>query len=365
MLGLVRARKYLQRRFGSVFVNFGEPISLAEALGAAPRRASRATTPRAPGRSGAPSSSGSAPRSSSASTGRWCRTPPRSRPARCSASGAAACSARELATRMQEIVDLLRLQDVRLTPALLRDEPASSHDVDRVLLRSDLIRSTPDPRGEILFFEESERRRARRLPQRDRALPGGAELPGAPAAAARLEPTELREDLAFWLDLFYDEFFAPRGDRARLRTSTRSSTTSSASAALERHDGRAARDREGRPDLRFLAEQTRGVRRGLLRRRSRRVLARRGRRSPAKGLERARARAVRARAAARRGGRPEASNPVTFANAIDLLVRRGVLARSVPGPGRERARDTLYERGAGFDELPALRDRLASALGEG
>jgi len=42
-----------------------------------------------------------------------------------------------------------------------------------------------------------------------------------------------------------------------------------------------------------------------------------------------------------------------------------VLARGEPGPGRERARDTLYERGPAFDELPALRDRLASALGEG
>ena len=28
VLGLVRARKFLQRRFGSVFVNFGEPIPL-------------------------------------------------------------------------------------------------------------------------------------------------------------------------------------------------------------------------------------------------------------------------------------------------------------------------------------------------
>ena len=64
-------------------------------------------------------------------------------------------------------------------------------------------------------------------------------------------------------------------------------------------------------------------------------------------------------------GRPEAANTITFTNAIDLLVRRGVLTPGVPGPGRERARDTLYERGAGFDELPALRDRLASALGEG
>ena len=33
MLGLVRARKYLQRRFGTVFLNFGEPISLAAAGG--------------------------------------------------------------------------------------------------------------------------------------------------------------------------------------------------------------------------------------------------------------------------------------------------------------------------------------------
>ena len=33
VLGLFRARKYLQRRFGSVHVSFGEPISLAGALG--------------------------------------------------------------------------------------------------------------------------------------------------------------------------------------------------------------------------------------------------------------------------------------------------------------------------------------------
>ena len=33
MMGLVRARKYLQRRFGTVHVSFGEPISLADSLG--------------------------------------------------------------------------------------------------------------------------------------------------------------------------------------------------------------------------------------------------------------------------------------------------------------------------------------------
>ena len=33
MLGLVRARKVLRRRWGSAHVSFGEPISLAEAIG--------------------------------------------------------------------------------------------------------------------------------------------------------------------------------------------------------------------------------------------------------------------------------------------------------------------------------------------
>jgi hypothetical protein len=33
MLGLVRARKYLQNRFGTAHLNFGEPISLADELG--------------------------------------------------------------------------------------------------------------------------------------------------------------------------------------------------------------------------------------------------------------------------------------------------------------------------------------------
>ena len=54
MLGLVRARKYLQRRFGSVHVNFGEPISLADALGDRRERFARERRRRrSPPRSGA------------------------------------------------------------------------------------------------------------------------------------------------------------------------------------------------------------------------------------------------------------------------------------------------------------------------
>ena len=52
--------------------------------------------------------------------------------------------------------------------------------------------------------------------------------------------------------------------------------------------------------------------------------------------------------------RPEASNPVTFQNAVDLLVRHRVLAPAEEGDG--------FLRGEAFDDLPALRERLATAL---
>ena len=56
--------------------------------------------------------------------------------------------------------------------------------------------------------------------------------------------------------------------------------------------------------------------------------------------------------------RREAANPVTFTNAVELLLRRKVLERrSSPG-----ARDEIYARGPAFDDLPALRERLAAAL---
>ena len=58
--------------------------------------------------------------------------------------------------------------------------------------------------------------------------------------------------------------------------------------------------------------------------------------------------------------RPEAENPITFQNALDLLVRRGVLERRRGGDGSSR--DVVYERGPAFDDLRALRERLAASL---
>jgi hypothetical protein len=63
--------------------------------------------------------------------------------------------------------------------------------------------------------------------------------------------------------------------------------------------------------------------------------------------------------------RPEASNPTTFASAIDALVRRRVLVQRRTDARRDAVRDTLYTRGPAFDELGRLRERLAAALASG
>ena len=359
VLGLVRARKYLQRRFGSVFVNFGEPISLAEALG--PRRASFARDP-----------SPECQAEKRAFVERlghriverinWAVVPNATSIAACTLLGerSRGLRRRDLVTRMQEIVDLLRLQGVRFTPALLHDV-GEFHESIASLLRSDLIRSTPDPRGEILYFEESERRVL------DFYRNSIVHFVVAPSFLARRllasgSDEDPRQDLAWWLDLFYYEYFTPRGEVLAAHFDAFIDHFQRF-GWVERHEGGLRATEKGVGILRFLAEQTEGIVEAYWATFAA-VLAVQGALT-ARGLARAAREQFERAQLLGEVGRPEASNPVTFANAIDLLVRRGVLARGEPGPGRERARDTLYERGPAFDELPALRDRLASALGEG
>jgi hypothetical protein len=63
--------------------------------------------------------------------------------------------------------------------------------------------------------------------------------------------------------------------------------------------------------------------------------------------------------------RPEGANPVTFQNALDMLARRGCLRLADAPAVRERRREVGYARGPAFDELAALRERLATALSAG
>ncbi len=226
MLALVRARKYLERRFGSVFVNFGEPISLAQTLEGHRDLFLPDETP----------SAVAGKRALTEALGN--EVVERINWAVVANATSVAASAllgeprrgmfrSELTQRMREVVELLRLQDVRMTPALVRDEGEFNESI-AFLLRAGLIKSEQDdPRGEILYYEES-RRRALDVYRNvlfhflvapsllARQLQRGASL------------GVLREELGFWLDLLYREFLSPRA-RCSASSSRPSSTTSSGS----------------------------------------------------------------------------------------------------------------------------------------
>ena len=355
MLALVRARKFLQRRFGSVFVNFGEPISLSDALGDARDRFAQDAEGSLRDRRDFVGALGNriSERISSAMV-----------PAATAIAAAALLGGRargafrpRLVARMQQLVDLLRLQEVRLTPALEADLPGFE-DAIATMLRAGLVRSTADPRGEILYFEESKRRTL------DFYRNSVLHFLAAPSFLARgiargESPDALREQVAGWLDLFYTEFFTPGGSGLATRLDAFLAYFER-SGWVERRDGRLVGSESGRGPLRFLAAQTRTVIEAYAATCSA-ILAAPPQPLGPKELRRAAeenfARAVLLGEVERR----EAANPITFANAADLLVRLGVLERTTRNGDDEPG----FARGPRFDELPALRERLASALATG
>jgi glycerol-3-phosphate O-acyltransferase len=354
-LGLVRARKVLRRRFGTVYVNFGEPISLAESLG--PRREVFAE-------SATPEAVAEKRRFIEELGNRIAERINWSMVA--NATSVAACALlgerrrgllrHELTERMQQVVDLLRLQDVRLTPALVRDEGEFPESI-AFLLRSDLIRVVSDPRGEILYYEES-RRRALDV-YRNVIL----HFLVAPSFMARrllrpVDAEELRADLGFWIDLFYREFFTPKG-LVRAAYFDAFLDHFERCGALDRRDHGLHATEKGLSYFRFLAEQTRTLLetyfatacavQALEGSASRRELVS----STREQFERA--------GLLGEVERPEASNTVTFGNALDLLIRRGVLQHE-EGEASGRTREILLCQGPAFEELTTLRKRLATAL---
>jgi glycerol-3-phosphate O-acyltransferase len=355
MLGLVRARKVLRRRWGSAHLSFGEPISLGEAIG--DRRARFAAESR---------------EADAAEKRRFVedlgnRIVERINAASvCNATAVAACALlgetrrgllrHELTRHMQEIVDLLRLQDASLTPALLRDQP-DFDDAIAFLLRSDLVESLPDPRGEILYYQEGKRRVL------DLYRNGILHFLAPPSFLARrlragASEEQLRDDLRFWLDLFHHELFTPRAlvlaahFEAYLDYFERLEV-------VERQDGHWRASEKGGAYLRRLAMQTRGLvevyATGFAS-----VLAD----EELGGARRITKRAAEAFARADLLGEiqaTEVSNQATFQGALDELVRRRVLVRERPAGARE----PVYARGPAFDELAGLAERLAAALAGG
>lgn len=355
-LGLIRARKYLRRRFGSVFVSFGEPISLAEAVG---ERRARFAEP-------ASAEDEAEKRAFIERLGEriverinWCTVANATSVAACALLGhdRRALFRQELIDRMREIVELLRMQDVRLTPALENDR-GDYRDAIAFLLRADLIRSLQDPRGEILAFEEPQRRAI------DFYRNGILHYLVGPSFLARsllrgISRDALSEDLGYWLETFHQEFFVPRGEIMAAHADAFLDHFERA-GAIVRRDGLLVASEKGVSLLRFLAEQTRAyleayaaVVRAV--EAADEIVA--GKKL-VREIEGELQRALLLGEATRR----EASSPVTFANALDLLVRRRILEKTRAEGARDASRDALYARGPAFAELRVLRERLALAL---
>lgn len=355
-LGLLRARKFLQRRFGSVFVSFGEPISLAEALGANRERFARGDSPEVEEEKR---------RFIEALANRlverinWATVVNATSVAACAilAGGARGLLRHELTRRMQLVVDLLRLQDVGLTPALARDG-GDFREAIAFLLRADLLRTATDTRGEILYFDES-RRRALDF-YRNTIL----HYLAAPSFLARAllvggSRAKIGEDLAFWIDLFYHEFFVPRGEVLAAHLDGYLDYFERC-GHVERSEAGLRATEKGAGYFRFLAAQTACFPEAYLAAFTAVLQAEPG--SGARRLEREVHEQLQHSQLLGEALRPEAANPVTFQNAIDLLVRRGVLVRRRANDGAGSSREATYERGPAFDELRPLRERLAAAI---
>ncbi|MBW2287359.1 MAG: 1-acyl-sn-glycerol-3-phosphate acyltransferase [Deltaproteobacteria bacterium] len=354
VLGLMRARKYLQRRFGTVHVNFGEPISLAEALGDRRGRFARSDSPEVEAEL----------RVFVQNLGNriverinWAAVPNATAIAASAMLGSRTRGLfrSDLATRMQEIVDLLQLQDVRLTPALRRDVGEFSESIAS-LLRADLLKSSQDPRGEVFYSEESARRVL------DIYRNSIVHYLAAPSFLARRllagpAPVDLRAELAEWLDLFYSEYYIPRGEILAAHFDAFVDHFERI-GCVELCNGQLCVTEKGASRFAFLAEQTRGVVE-VYSATIAAVAAFEGDMTY-KGLINAATEQFQRSELLGEALCPESLNETTIENALALLVKRGILERSAEKVAKKG--DIAYLRGADFGNLVALRERLAAAL---
>lgn len=350
VLGLVRARKLLRLRFGSVFVNFGEPVSLAREL--AGRRELF---------SGEESDER---REFTEKLGNeiverinWSVVANSTSVVACAVLGEQrqGLFRHELVGRMADVVTLLRLQDVQLTPALERDEPGFRESID-FMVNSGLVSRDDDPRGEILFYDESQ---WRALDVYRNVILHYLAVPSWMARRLLRGATreELQADLGFWLELFYEELFAPQ---ALLRAAYVDGFLDHfvASGALEVEGSDLRATEKGRADFSFLAEQTQALLEAyhVTLAAIAEIEDSIGEKELAKAVE-VHFRRLHLVGEVRRA---EAWNPTGFRAVLDLLERRGIVER-VAGEGREKR----YVPGVRADGLAALRERLAAALAAG
>jgi glycerol-3-phosphate O-acyltransferase len=364
VLGLVRARKYLQRRFGSVHFTCDEPISLAAALGENRTRFSRESIARC--EAGEAERVRAEKRVFVASLGR--QIVERINGAMVANATSVAATVLlgaphrgllrgELVLRMQQVVELLRLENVRLTQALVADEGAFEESI-AFLRRADLVQAVDDPRGEILYYDES-RRRALDIYRNSIAHYLATASCLARSVLAGSSEKELREDVSTWHELLYREFFIPSDEALTTRCDRLLGHFESAGWARREDDVWRATE-TGAPLLECLAEQSRGVIEAYMA-----CCAALGDESgenvemDKKGLRKQAEQYFKNAELLGEAARPEAANDTTFSNVLDLLVERRLLVE-IRSSGRRS--EVRYARGEEWAALGEFRERLAGAL---
>ena len=372
VLGLLRARKYLQRRFGSVHVSFGEPISLAGALGGQRERFEALQR----GQVSSPEVRDVLEEHKREFVNQlghslverigWAMVANATSVAAVVLMGSPyrGVLREDLVSGMQDVAGLLRLQGVRLTPALEHDLPDVRESI-AFLERADLIASRLDRRGEILHFEESHRRA---LDIYRNSIAHFLVIPSVLARATLegLERGRLHQELETWVDLLYREYYASR--ELYLTRGEAVLEHFEREGWVERQDGEVWRATAGgRRPLSMLAEQTRGVvecydsivrvlvawmdsaDEGVLR----------------SGLIREAQLDFEGAQLLGAARRTEALSDRTFDNTLSFLANRDILESESIATGKRGARDTRYARGEKWPEIEGVAAVLASALRDG
>jgi glycerol-3-phosphate O-acyltransferase len=373
-LALFRARKYLQNRFGSVHVNFGEPISLTDALGERRPRFERHVRGELqqllPGGTDEDLEAlgeeiSEEKRQFIDDLGHrivekinWSVVANATSVAAAVMMGASHRGIRrgELVERIGQLVGVLRLQNVRLTAALRSDQGDYAESI-AFMLRADLLKTSEDAGDDdILYFEESHRRA---LDIYRNSIVHFLAMPSVLARRILRGGTmkELREDLAAWQEILYQEFFVPTDGQAPPPEAFLDHFE--AAGWVLRSDELLHASTAGEPILRCLAAQTRGVIE-CYEVACRAILEADGEIGRKDYLVRAAALFENAKliGAAQHG---EAANDTTFGNALDLLVRRGILdthREERKGGGTER----VCAPGEHYPALSELQERLSAAV---
>ena len=353
VMSLVRARKFLRRRFGSVWVNFGEPISLTSALGKRRELFLQDDSAEVVQQK----------REFVESLGNriaerinWAVVPNATAVAACAllGEGRRGLFREELVNRMREVVELLKLQDARLTPSLM-DAAGDFREAIASLIANGLIRSSQDARGEVLYFEENRRTAL------DLYRNGIVHYLVAPSFLARRllsDSTldELRSDLSGWLDLFYYEFFTPRGEVLAAHFDAFIDHFERV-GWIERNAGGIRPTGTGVDNFEFLAEQTQGFI-DVYYATAGAVLSMQSPLAPKELIQAAREQLHRAELLGEVATGRGTASETTFMNALAQLERDRIIGRGPQASGKE----VPFERGEAFEDLAALKERLAFAL---